>query len=246
MDTRAKAAEMGSFEQWQRLKLAALAAAAVHLAAGLAMALVLRGGIDPFAPLPERMVYIVDQRALWTFGWLLWNAAALSFLAFIVVFSQAHGHGRSDGGLPFQIAVALTTAGIVADLSGEAVLMGVLPSLAARALADVSAGETASATAMFSSLHQLAVMLTAYVANGLYSLSALVLVLSTRSQYPWLVWLAGLGAGATGLMLSVVALADWGAGLIITNALLVPLIVLWQAGVALSASRRARQATHNG
>src|SRR2546422_7335852 len=64
-----------------------------------------------------------------------------------------------------------TAAAIAADLSGQAIEIGVLPGLAAR-------------VDFFTAFHRTAVMMSGYVANGMYSLSALVLSWSTRRSYP--------------------------------------------------------------
>jgi hypothetical protein len=85
---------------------------------------------------------------------------------------------------------------------------------------------------VFLIVHRLAVLLSGYLANGLYSLSVLILAWATRRAYPVWVWLAGVGTGCAGFMLSVAALKDSAAGMFWTNVLLVPLLLLWLAGVA--------------
>jgi hypothetical protein len=227
---------------WRRLKAAAIVTAATHLAAGLAMLTVLRQGIDPNIAITERMAFLVNQTGLWVIGWLFWNAAALSFLFFALAFASAHDPANEERRFPLQLAALLVAAGIVADLSGEAIEMGVLPQIAARALAGMAAGESGqAATGLFEGLDRVVVMLTAFVANGLYSLAALILAWSTRAAHrPW-VWAAGVGTGFIGLFLAAVAVIDWGTGLVLANALLVPCIVLWQGGVALDAARQARR-----
>jgi hypothetical protein len=72
------------------------------------------------------------------------------------------------------------------------------------------------------------------VANGLYSLSALILAWSTRRSYLPRVWMAGVAVGVFGLSLSVAALMNSVTGMFWTNVFLVPSILIWLAGVALS------------
>ena len=86
---------------------------------------------------------------------------------------------------------------------------------------------------LFLSLHRAAIMMSGYVANGLYSLSALILAWSTRNAYPVWVYGAGLAVGCFGLMLSAAALMDSANGMFWSNVLLVPSILFWLAGVAL-------------
>lgn len=85
---------------------------------------------------------------------------------------------------------------------------------------------------LFLILHRTAVFLSGYVANGLYSLSALILAWSTRGAYPLWVWIAGVATGCFGFMLSAAAPMDSEAGMFSTNVLLVPALLSWLAGVA--------------
>ncbi len=79
-------------------------------------------------------------------------------------------------------------------------------------------------------------MLSGYLANGLYSVTALILVSGTRRRYPRWVWWSGIGVGLLGLTLSVACLFDWVGGMFWSNVFLVPLILVWLAGVGLSSS----------
>jgi len=135
----------------------------------------------------------------------------LAILYFYMTFSAVHQLGR--------LAVLLAAAGIAADLSGQAIEIGVLPGLAAR-------------VDFFTAFHRTAVMMSGYVANGMYSLSAFVLAWSTRRSYPVWVSSAGIVTGCFGLGLSTAALIDSASGMLWTNVFLVPCLLLWLAGVA--------------
>ena len=78
--------------------------------------------------------------------------------------------------------------------------------------------------------------LSGYLANGLYSVTALILALGTRSRYPRWVWSSGIGVGLSGFALSVACLLDWVGGMFWSNVFLGPLILVWLAGVGLSRS----------
>jgi hypothetical protein len=222
---------------WGRLSLAAWIALGAHLAAGLATAFILRPGLETNPDLPSRLRYIADNEALWIAGWLVWNAAALSILYFYACFVAAHDGGQPES-LVLRLGLLLSVAGIVPDLTAEAIEMGLLPRLAEQALDEKSS----SNAALFLAVHRGAVMATGYVANGLYSLSALLLVWSTRGSYTkWIVG-SGLIVAAAGLFLSAAVLADSVQGMVAAHFVLVPALLLWQAGVALDAARRARQA----
>jgi hypothetical protein len=196
-----------------RLRRAALIAFLVHLIAGMAMALVLRYGLETTADLQARLAFLVNHRAAWTVAWLTWTAAAVAILYFYVAFADAFQSPR--------LAVFLTVAAIAPDLASQSIEIGVLPGLAAH---DVQ---------MFLLLHRVAVMLSGYLANGLYSATALILAWTARRAYPAWITGAGLAVAVFGAALSVAALLDSVAGMFWSNVFLVPAILLWLAGVAL-------------
>ncbi len=229
---------------WRRLRTAALLSLGLHLVAGAAMLCILRHGLETNPDLRGRMTFLVDQTGLWVAGWLTWNAAALSILYYYAAFAWAHAADGKTSASPLHLAVILSTAGIAADLAAEAIEMGVLPGLAESALFEAHASRTGIINdTWFFTLHRTAVMLTGYLANGLYTLSALLLVRATRHAYPGWVQAAGWGLGAAGLCLSGATLGNAVAGMQWASAALVPCIVLWQLGVAISATQRLRSAS---
>ncbi|HYR86442.1 MAG TPA: hypothetical protein VE422_20310 [Terriglobia bacterium] len=199
-----------------RLRRAATIAFVLHLVAGAAMGVVLRQGLETNLDFQDRLSFLVNHRALWTLGWLTWTAAAIAILYFYMVFVSTHHNGN--------LAVFLTAAAIAPDLSAQAIEIGILP-------------EITQQVERFMLLHRTAVLMSGYVANGLYSFSALILAWSTRSVYPAWVWLSGMAVGCFGFMLSAAALVNSTAGMFWSNVLLVPSILLWLAGVALREAR---------
>ena len=212
-------------ESLTRLRRAAIVAFGLHLLAGLAMALVLRHGLETNPNFQDRLEFIVDYRALWICAWLTWTAAALAILYFYLTFASAHQTGDVSDSM-LRLAVLMTAAAIAPDLAAQAVEIGVLPAIAERTL------QTNVGIDLFVALHRTTVMLSGYVANGLYSLSALILAWTTRRAYPPWVWTAGVAVGCLGLFLSVAALMDSATGMFWSNALLVPTILFWLAAVA--------------
>jgi hypothetical protein len=182
------------------------------------MAFILRCGLETNPVLHDRLAYLVNNRALWTFAWLTWTAAAFAILNFYIALAESHAASMG-------FAVLLTVAAIGPDLAAQAIEIGVLPPLAYRALT------TNAEPDLFLTLHRVAVMLSGYLANGLYSATALILTWSTRRAFPAWVWVAGLATGAAGLLLSAAALADSTPGMFWANVLLVPALLLWLAGV---------------
>lgn len=152
---------------WSRLSRSAWLAFVAHLAAGAAMALVLRHGLDT--------------------------------------------------------KPALIVA-VAADWSAQAVEVFVLPDLA----------RAANATG-FLAWHRAAVVLTGFLANGLYTTSALLLVWTSRRAYPRWIQAAGFGVVAGGTILSAAAWVDSATGMLLANLLRVPSLLVWLAGVAASA-----------
>src|SRR5262245_19938690 len=203
-----------------RLRNAAILAFATHLAAGLGMALVLRQGLEP-TDLRDRLMFLVDHRWPWTVAWLAWTASALAILYFYMAFDEAHG-------LSARFAVCLTVAAIALDFSAQAVEIGVLPFLAAQLPG------TNGTQPLFLTFTLVAIMLSGFLTNGLYSAAALLLTFSARRIYP--AWISGCGfaVGGFGAGLSVAALLDSANGMVWANVFLVPTILLWLAAVALN------------
>lgn len=207
--------------EWLRLRNAAWLALVTHTIAAIAMVGVLRHGLATNPDWSAREVFIVEHRALWTSAWLCWNAAALSILYFFVCFSRTR---PDNAGLRF--AVMLATAGVACDLMAESIAMGVMPA--------VSGGE------VFNVLGRAVEMMSGYVANGLYALATLFVVWLTRHDYRPPVWRTGLCVCGAAIALSIAVLRNSVAGMVWSNVVLLPCIVLWQLGVAITAGKRAR------
>jgi hypothetical protein len=196
-----------------QLRRAAILAFVTHLIAGACMALILREGLETNPDLQARLEFLTNHRVLWMFAWLTWTAAALAILYFYDAFSTAHQLSRYP--------VLLTAAALPPDLTAQVLEIGILPMITDQ-------------IDLFLIVHRAAVLMSGYLANGLYSLSALLLAWTSRHAYPVWVWTAGLAVSLFGLMLSVAALAGSTAGMFWTNVFLLPAILLWLAGVAYS------------
>ena len=196
----------------KHLQRTASVAFSLHLIAGAAMALILRNGLATNPNLLSRVSFIVDHGALWTFAWLTWTAAAVAILSFYAAFASAHQTG--------QIAVWLTIAAIGPDLCAQAIEIGALPQIATRA-------------DLFVTLDRVAVLMSGFVANGLYSASALILAWTARRVYPPALCLAGIATGLSGFALSAAAVTNSIGGMFWTNVLLLPCLLLWLGGVAI-------------
>ena len=210
-----------------RLRRAAIIAFWLHLLAGISMAFVLRHGLETNGNLQDRLVFLVNHRALWTGAWFSWAASALAILYFYMAFAETHQPA-------LRFAVLLTVAGLGPDLAAQAIEIGVLPSIANHAFS------TNAGVELFLTLHRIAVMLSGCLANGLYSLTALLLTCFTRRTYSWWVFVPGFAVAILGFALSAAVLLDSVAGMFWTNVLLVPGILFWLAAVAVFANSGQR------
>jgi hypothetical protein len=206
---------------WSRLSRAAWLAFAIHLIAGLAMALVLRHGLETNADLTGRLRFVAGRRLWWTVGWLSWTVAAATILNVYARFGAAH-RSRAVSPAPLKTAVRLTIVAVAADWTAQAIEIFVLPGLA----------RTGNAVG-FLGWHRATVVLTGFLANGLYTISALLLVWASRRAYPRWIQAAGFGVVVGGSILSAAALAGSAAGMLLANVVLMPCLLAWLAGVAM-------------
>lgn len=216
------------------LRGAAWLSVAVHLLAGLAMALVLRHGLETNSDFLDRLRFLVEHKRLWQLAWFPWNLAALAMLYFVVCYRRAHQH-QGLGNHLLDYALVLCAAAVPLDLAAEAIEMAAIPELAALPhRPENSVG--ANPFSLFHVWHRTAVILTGCFANGLYTLAAVMLTWSTRRASPR--WLTGAGfvVGLGGFWLSAAALLDSVTGMFLANVILVPAILLWQSGIALTSA----------
>ena len=227
---------LGSNEEWRwaRLRVAARVALATHLLAGLAMATILRQGLETNPVLGDRVRFIADHVVLWRLAWLSWSVAAVSILYFFASFVSAHGMSATDPAGGRGLVLMLGVVAVATDLTAEMIEIGVAPGLARQAVAEMAGSDASpSAAALFVAFHRTSVMLSGFLANGLYSVIVLVLSVVGRRQYPkWVSW-AGIGVGLSGIVLSAACLIDSVDGMVWSNVALVPLLLVWLAGVGL-------------
>ena len=191
--------------------------AALHAAAGLAMLLLLRAGTEAQPSLAARMAYVATHPGGWRAGFAIWMAAGMSILAFYAWWSCA----ARPAGLALS-ALAVAFAGLVCDLTGEAMYVGWLPLLTGDAAA-------------FAQAQRVGTVLTAVFANGFYTLAGIALTLGTpRLPRPvhalaWIVWGAGIALSVCGAM-------GWAAGLVAASGVLFPGLI----GLAVLLARTLR------
>ncbi len=223
---------------WAQLRFAAWLSIAVHGIAGLAMALILQHGLMSNSDVLQRLRFITENSGWWIGAWLTWNAAALSILYFYVTFARAHRRAGQSSREVVKFAVLVSVAAVAVDLAAEAIELEVLPGLAHEVLLDDTEQTSGASFHMFLVVHRIAVMMTGFLANGLYTVSAVLLVWSSMQAYPKWIWMGGFAVGLSGCGLSVAALIDSVQGMIWSNVALLPCLLIWQLGVAVTSVRR--------
>jgi len=208
--------------------LTAVVCVLVHTAAAFAMLLLLKNGLDTNEDLHARCQYIVQNHVSWTIGWLSWNMCALVILAFFVAFARAHVRPSS---VILNIVLCIASVAVANDLAAEAIEMGLIPQFAQVYL---NSGISAS----FLSFHRIVVLLSGFVANSMYTLAVLLCVLATRKFYACWIAVTGFAVVVCGTAISVSCMLGSVKGMFWSNAFIVPLLALWQLGVAYDALKR--------
>ena len=144
-----------------------------------------------------------SHAALWRAGWLLWMFAAVSLAAF-----YAWWGARVRRSAAF-VAFSIAAIGLLCDFSGESIFIGWLP--------DPS-----------SSLYRAASLSSAATGNGLYTIAAILLTVTTPSlplrPLAWLAWLSGIA-------LSIATIAAMPAFIVAASAALMITFIPWVAYV---------------
>jgi hypothetical protein len=172
------------------LTVAAWTNAVLH-ATGLALAaLAMRPG-TPSVALADRMAWLARAPLGWSVGWGVWMLCALALVAFVALASA-----RLEAAPVVRPALALAAAGAAVDLLCDAAWITTVPSLARGG----RAGE-----ALFLAVERLAGAGGTIAANGLYSVSALLIALALRARDGSARVAAWLGAGVFACGLGLVA-----------------------------------------
>lgn len=228
----------GSARAWFDLRNACWLSIFIHALAGLSLIAILSHGLQTNDDLKNRIDFLAHNTAIWIIGWLTWNAAALSILYFFLCFNRASRSEAKNNHNLLKLSVFLVAAAIAIDLSAEAIEMLILPDLAHRITTNVW-NESSQAVQQFLSMSRLAVGLTGYLANGLYTIATILACWSTRNLYPKVTIFLGSMVGISGLALSYFSLVDSTSGLYWSNVVLVPCILFWQTGIAIVAGMRS-------
>jgi hypothetical protein len=155
--------------------------------AGLALAAAFIRPGSPLAPLSERLAYLSDSPAGWATAWGVWAGCGLAMVSFTVVVSRRLRSRLAKAALVVAVAAA------VVDLTCDNLYLFDFPKLANAA--DVSGNGEA-----FLRAERLTNVVSLTVANGLYSVSTLLLALALRGRPG--VWPVGVAVFVFGLLLA--------------------------------------------
>jgi hypothetical protein len=175
--------------------------AALHLVAGIGTLTLLRGGSEAVSDIRQRVAYVSEHPDRWRAGWLLWMLAALSLAGFYAWW------GTRVAARPPIAAFVIAGLGLSCDFAGESLFIVSMP-----------APNTA--------LYRIASLLTAGAGNGFYTLAAILLTIASPSLAPflrewaWLTW-------TSGMALTVFAILNMPAGVVIASAVLMMLFIPW-------------------
>lgn len=159
--------------------------------AGLTLAAFGMSPGTPLVPLPQRLEYLSAAPWGWTLGWAAWMACGVLLVAFLA--AVADRLGRDNG--PARLGLAVAVAGVTFDLFCDSVYIAVFPLIAsARPPAEL----------LFLAVERLTAVGSLVIANGAYSVAALLFSRGLRRQGRVGRGTVGLGygVGAAGLLLA--------------------------------------------
>lgn len=201
--------------------LAPWASALLHALGLAAMALLLRPGMLTETDAAARATHVATHPVLWTTGWVIWMLAAQSLVGFYAWWGARLALGRAA----FRAAVLgvlLAGIGSMFDLTGETLSVLVLSERSDGVLTDAATWNSAP----FTATERAATLLTAGIANLLYTLGGVRLTLATPDLPPvvrtllWGTWIAGAA-------MTLAAIGNHVGGMVAATVVLFPLLIVW-------------------
>jgi len=194
---------------------------AFHLLGAITAVLFLRQGTLTESDAWFRATYIAGHINIWSLGWFLWMLSALSFVGFCAWWASR---------LPMSAltiaAVVIAALGTVFDLSGEGSSILLLVEQAATALQHSAASATAWDAAQFIAVERYFTLLSAGIANLLYTIAGAMLTIATPNLPRWIrgaIW----ATWAAGIVMTIAAIFDHVGGLVTSSFVLFPLMIGW-------------------
>lgn len=189
---------------------------AAHVGALVMLAVVLRHGGITERDILARGAYIAAHPDAWAAGWASWMIAAASLVGYYAWWgSQLSARSTALA------AVVVAGVGMICDFSGESAL----------ALLGAERAASASGAAELADVERLFVVLSAGVANGLYTIAGAALTWATPNLPRWVqrtMWITW----AAGALMTLAAIANSMEWIVVASAILFPLLLLsttWMA-----------------
>jgi hypothetical protein len=208
-----------------------------HVAALAMLALYLQPGtlVEPDGLV--RATYIASHATAWAIGWSTWILAAISLVGFYAWWGSRLAVGQTfmsaDRRTVAILGVVITAFGMVCDFSGEgALILLLVERLANTADGSLSTLELARAA----NIERVFTLLSAGAANGSYTIGGIMLTLVTPGlpkwvrALMWVTWIAGIG-------MTVAAITNNTAGMVLTTVALFPPFLVWVAWMGARWSR---------
>jgi hypothetical protein len=186
----------------------------LHVAALVVLAAWLQPGTLIERDVATRGGYVAAQWPLWSLGWAMWMAAAVSIVGFYAWWGSYLPAKRAA-----IVGIALCWLGMVADFSGEG--------SAILRLADLVPDNLER----YASVEREFTLLSPGLANGLYTLGGALLTWATPALPGWIrgtmwsTWLAGVA-------MTIAAIFDYVPGIVGSTAVLFPTLFMWVGWMA--------------
>jgi hypothetical protein len=146
----------------------------------------------PLAPLPERLAYLARAPLGWSLGWGSWMLCAGALIAFLAAVAHRLGERADLARLGLMVAVA----GGAFDICCDAVYIVVFPALAAA---------QPPSEALFLAVERVTGLASLVIANGGYSVGALLITLALRGRKGLVPYTVAVGYGVAGFGLLLAA-----------------------------------------
>jgi hypothetical protein len=187
-----------------------------HVAAVAVTIILLQPGLlsepDPAA----RSAYVAAHTTAWTVGWATWMLAAASLVGFYAWWGGQLQTSRAITVIA-TLAVVITAVGVVFDFTAEGLFILLLPEMAA-----------AADFGSFKYIERIFNILSPGVANGLYTLGGLMLMLITPALPTWVRWTMWI-TWIAGFAMTIAALFNHLGGMVVSTVVLFPLLIVWMS-----------------
>jgi hypothetical protein len=219
---------------WRLAKLAPWLCVATHVLALAMTGVFLRPGLALEPNTSARASFVSTHLSHWTVGWATWMVAAASYVGFCAWWASKLQEGQA---VPANhnartniatLAVAIVALGTVFDFSGEGSLILLLVEQVSNTVEGTVVAINLTSVIR---IERAFAILSAGLANGLYTIGGILLTLLTTGLPKWVqaaMWISWLA----GIAMTVSAFVDSNAGFVVSSVVLFPPFILWISWMA--------------